>query len=150
MDHNYAPAADLLRRLAAVFYDGLLLTGLFMVLTLILVLARGGEAIPAGSWWFGIALLGTNFLFFGFAWTRGGQTLGAQAWGLRVAALDGGDLNWRQAAIRYLAAWLLLVPPGLGFIWAWWDPERLCWHDRLSGSRVIRQHHPRASTTDHY
>ena len=136
--HNYRPAG-LPRRLAAIFYDGLLLTGLLMVLTLVLVLARGGAAIPPGSWWYGCILLGVHFLFFGFSWTRGGQTLGAQAWGLRVTTPEGGNLDWRRATVRYLAAWLLLAPPGLGFIWAWWDPDRLCWHDRLSGSRVIRQ-----------
>ena len=137
--------ASLLRRLAAIFYDGLLLAGLLMVLTLVLVLVRGGAAIPPGSWWYGATLLGVNFLFFRLSWTRGGQTLGAQAWGLRVSALDGGNLQWPQATIRFLAAWLLLLPPGLGFIWAWWDPDGLCWHDRLSGSRVIRQRHSRGS-----
>ena len=134
--------ASLLRRLAAIFYDGLLIAGLLMVLTLVLVLVRGGAAIPPGSWWYAATLLGVNFLFFGYSWTRGGQTLGAQAWGLRVTARDGSNLNWREAAIRYLAAWLLLLPPGLGFIWAWWDTDGLCWHDRLSGSRVIRHLQP--------
>ena len=138
MHRNDPASASLFRRAAAIFYDLLLLAGLIMVLTLVLVLARGGEAIPPASWWYDLLLLGTNFVFFGISWTRGGQTLGARAWKLRVIAVDGNDLNWRQAALRYLAAWLLLLPPGLGFIWARWDRDGLCWHDRLSGTRVVR------------
>ncbi len=137
--NRYDPAlASLPRRAAAIFYDLLLFTGLVMILTLVLVLLRGGEAIPPASWWYDVLLLVTNFVFFGTSWTRGGQTLGARAWRLRVTAMDGNNLSWRQAALRYLSAWLLLLPPGLGFIWARWDPDGLCWHDRLSGSRVIR------------
>ena len=138
MNRNAPASVSLPRRAAAIFYDLLLFAGLVMVLTLLLVLLRGGEAIPPASWWYDVLLLTANFVFFGISWTRGGQTLGARAWRLRVTAMDGNDLSWRQAALRYLSAWLLLLPPGLGFIWARWDPDGLCWHDRLSGSRVIR------------
>ena len=137
MHRNDFASASLPRRAAAICYDLLLFAGLAIVLTLALVLVRGGEAIPPASWWYEVLLLGTNFVYFGISWTRGGQTLGARAWRLRVSARDGNDLNWRQAALRYLSAWLLLLPPGLGFIWARWDPDGLCWHDRLSGSRVV-------------
>ncbi len=135
------PPPGLLRRSAALFYDALLFAGLVMVLTLLLVMARGGNAIPPGSWWFGLVLLGVNFLFFGYSWTHGGQTLGARAWRLQVTTMDGGGLDWRQAALRYLAAWLLLIPPGLGLLWAWWDRDALCWHDRLSGTCMVQMPH---------
>ena len=137
MHRNDPTAASLARRAAAIFYDVLLFMGVIMALTLVLVLVRGGEAVPPATWWYDALLLGANFVFFGFSWTRGGQTLGARAWRLRVTDIDGNDLSWRLAALRYLSAWLLLVPPGLGFIWAWRDPEGLCWHDRLSRSRVV-------------
>lgn len=139
MHRSDPPSANLLRRSASIFYDLLLLAGLVMVVTLLLILARGGEAIASGSLWYGTVLLGVNFMFFGCSWTHGGQTLGARAWRLRVTSLDGGRVSWKQAALRYLFAWLLLLPPGLGFVWAWWDPDRLCWHDRLSGTRVVRE-----------
>ena len=137
MHRNDFASASLPRRAAAIFYDLLLFAGLAMVLTLVLVLVRGGEAIPPASWWYEVLLLGTNFVYFSISWTRGGQTLGARAWRLQVTTMDGNELSWRQAALRYLSAWLLLLPPGLGFIWARWDPDGLCWHDRLSGSRVV-------------
>lgn len=138
MKRTDLPPASLPRRSAAMFYDLLLFMGLVMVLTLLLVLARGGDAIPPGSWWYGAVLLGVNFLFFGYSWTHGGQTLGARAWRLRVTTMDGGGLGWQHAGLRYLAAWVLLLPPGLGLLWAWWDRDALCWHDRLSGTCLVR------------
>jgi len=130
--------ALLLRRLAALAYDGVILLGLAFFLTLVLVIFRGG-AIPPGSVWYGLGLVGAGFAFFGWSWTRGGQTLGARAWNLRVETAAGKPLGWGNAALRFLAAWLLLTPPGLGFAWALWDRDRLCWHDRLSRTRVRYQ-----------
>ena len=129
--------AGLARRLAALAYDSVILLGLTFFLTLILVLARGGRAIPPGSWWFGLTLMGAGFAFFTWSWTHGGQTIGARAWSLRVESSDGATLGWKHAVLRFLAAWLLLLPPGLGLLWAQWDKDRLGWHDRLSGTRVV-------------
>jgi len=35
-------------------------------------------------------------------------------------------------------AQLSLLAAGLGFWWAWIDPDRLTWHDRASGTRLLR------------
>jgi len=35
-------------------------------------------------------------------------------------------------------ATLSLLLGGLGFWWAWLDRQRLTWHDRASGTRVVR------------
>ena len=134
-------SAELARRLAALAYDGVILLGLAFFLTLVLVLVRGGRAIPPGSAWYGLTLIAAGFGFFGWSWTHGGQTLGARAWNLRVETPDGETPGWRRAALRYLAAWLLLIPPGLGLLWSRWDKDRLAWHDRLSGTRIV--YHPR-------
>ena len=138
MNGSDRTSASLARRAAAICYDLLLFAGLVMVMTLVLVLFRGGEAIPPATWWYDALLLFAHFAYFGVSWTRGGQTVGARAWRLQVTAMDGGEPSWRQAAIRYLSAWLLLLPPGLGFLWALWDPDSLCWHDRLSRIRVVQ------------
>jgi uncharacterized RDD family membrane protein YckC len=119
-------------------YDALLLGGLIFSLTLVLILMRRGEAIPPGSLWFEALLVLASFVFFGWFWTHGGQTLGMRAWKLRVERDDGRTLGWLDALRRYLAAWVLLLPPGLGLAWAWLDADRRCWHDRLSRTRVVR------------
>ena len=72
------------------------------------------------------------------SWRRGGQTLGMRPWRLRVVAADGGTPSWRALCVRYAIATVSLLLGGLGFWWAWVDKGRLAWHDRASGTRVIR------------
>jgi uncharacterized RDD family membrane protein YckC len=134
-DETNAPLA---RRLAALLYDALLLGGLLFVFTLLLIFARGGRAIAAGTFWYEASLIVVAFAFCGFSWTRGGQTVGMKAWRIRVVTGEAVSLDWPRAALRFFASWLSLLPAGLGYWWALVDRERCCWHDRLSGTRVIR------------
>ena len=136
MDHE--TSAPLARRLAALLYDALLLLGLLFVFSLLLILARGGRAIAAGTFWYEASLVAVAFVFCGLSWTRGGQTVGMKAWQIRVVASDAGSIDWPRAALRFFASWLSLLPAGAGYWWALVDRERCCWHDRLSRTRVVR------------
>ncbi len=129
--------ASLFTRCAAFCYDLLLLVGLVASFTLLAVLLHG-EAIAPGSLSFQAALLAIITVFFCGFWTRGGQTVGMKAWRIRVVARTAGRSRWPRAALRFFASWLSLLPAGLGYWWALVDRERCCWHDRLSGTRVIR------------
>jgi uncharacterized RDD family membrane protein YckC len=130
--------APVTRRLAALAYDALLLLALLFVFTLLVILARGGRAVIPGTIWFEASLVAIALGFCGAFWTRGGQTLGMRAWRIRVVSADGGPVTWRHALVRFFAGWLAALPAGLGIWWAWLDPQRRCWHDRLSGTRVVR------------
>ena len=109
--------APLWRRLAAASYDGLLLLGLWMAVALIELIVRGHLlGVPASSVWLQALFFGVGLYFFGRSWTRGGQTLGMQAWRLRVRRLDGQSLRWPVAAVRdttMLATWMLVLTPSL-------------------------------------
>ena len=72
------------------------------------------------------------------SWHRGGQTLGMRPWRLKVVATDGTAPGWRALTVRYLVAIVSLLLGGLGLWWAWLDRGRLTWHDRASGTRMIR------------
>lgn len=125
-------------RLGALLYDVALLIGVLFVATALLLSFRGGEAIPAHQMAFNAYLLAIAFLFFGWFWTHGGQTLGMRAWKIRLCSDGGGPVGWRQAAIRFSVGLLSLALFGLGFWWSWRDREKLCWHDRLAGTRMVR------------
>jgi uncharacterized RDD family membrane protein YckC len=73
------------------------------------------------------------------SWRRGGQTLGMRPWRLRVVAANGGTPSWAALCLRYLLATLSSLAFGLGFWWAWIDRDRLTWHDRGSGTRMLRR-----------
>ena len=134
--------AGLLRRLGALFYDSLLLAALLMVVTAALLPLTGGEAIDAAKnplleWVYRGLLLVTVALYYGIPWTRRGQTLGMVAWRLRLERADGSLPRWPDVPKRLAAATLSLLPAGLGWWWMLVDPERLAWHDRLSGTRIV-------------
>lgn len=133
--------AGLLRRLAAILYDSLLLVAVLMLSTAVLLPLSGGKAItPVETGWLAYAyrflLLLVIVLYFGLSWTRGGQTLGMLAWKIRVVRTNGAALRWFDVLVRLAAAVLSWAPAGLGYLWMLVDPERLTWHDRLSRTRV--------------
>jgi len=73
------------------------------------------------------------------SWRRGGQTLGMRPWRLRVVSVDGVTApDTRALVIRFVVGTASLLLAGLGFWWAWVDRDRLTWHDRASGTRVVR------------
>ncbi len=132
-----SPTAGVFRRLAAAVYDGLLLVGIWMVITLIIVVLHGGEAVPAGNLAFQLLLLALAALLFMSSWLRGGQTLGMRAWRLKVERQSGAPLDLRTASLRFAAGILSLLACGLGIFWLWIDRDHLTWHDRIAGTRVI-------------
>ncbi len=122
----------ILRRLAAIAYDAFLLFALLFVATALALPLTGGEAIAPGTATYPLYLLGVSYLYFGWCWTHGGQTLGMRAWHIRVRTREGGAVPWRRGSMRFLASLLSWGAAGAGFLWAAVDRERLAWHDRLS------------------
>lgn len=111
--------APLLRRLAVIGYDSMLLAGLLLGATALAlglaVAVLGSEAVKLhdplrGNPFFSAYLLLVCFFFYGGFWTHGGQTLGMRAWRLRVQQRDGRGIGWWQALLRFLSAGLSLVP----------------------------------------
>ena len=129
--------APLWRRLAAAFYDGLLLLALWMVGVLVDVIVRDLAGLPRDSLSLQILLFLLGLLFCGWFWIHGGQTLGMRVWRLRVRREDGSDLRWPVAATRYAFAWLSWGCAGLGILWCLIDGKRRAWHDLLAGTEMI-------------
>jgi len=75
--------------------------------------------------------------YFVACWSGGGRTLPMQTWKIRVVRDDGASIGIGRAALRYVLAWLSLLPLGAGFLWAFFDREGQFLHDRLAGTRMI-------------
>ena len=90
------------------------------------------------QWLLWLSCWAVTGLYATASWRRGGQTLGMRPWRLRVVAQ--GDAAPTRGALwrRYAVATLSLLAGGLGFWWAWIDRDRLTWHDRAAGTRVVR------------
>lgn len=131
--------APISRRLLAGVVDFSLITGLFfgvsmLVLTRVEVLpALKSMEISSAAGFAGIALL---YLAFFFALAK--ATPGMKYANLQIRTFAG-HVPTRPERLRRMATLLLsLVPLGLGAIWALFDEQHLCWHDRLSGT-YLRQ-----------
>lgn len=128
----------LLRRIGAMLYDSLLVSALLFFATIPFIALNRGEAIETtGNLFYQAALLLVVYVFFVGYWTKRGRTLGMQSWELVIQNREGQLPSLQEASIRFFAAILSWLPLGLGFFWQLWDPERLAWHDRLSGTRLL-------------
>jgi uncharacterized RDD family membrane protein YckC len=154
--------ATLTRRLGAAFYDLLVVIAIWIVVYFPLIaLGRFDGSIGDSLHPLHLALrLGLAFAYFGWCWTRGGATLGALAWKLEVARVDGAAVTWSDAARRfgvalgYLAPLALLeaIAPGTqshalfylallgpflaGALASLSDPERRAFHERFLVTRL--------------
>lgn len=138
--------AGLGRRLGAMLYDGFLVAAIWIAVTVVhmiffrYVLGQQPEEIGTTAsdiWSLRLMLLFFVTLFFVFSWSRGGMTLGMQAWRLRVQAADGYSLNLTQCLIRCAVAWLSLLAFGLGYLWVLFDKERRSWPDIASNTQTV-------------
>lgn len=129
---------SLIRRLAAMIYDALLIAALLFLATIPFIAARGGEPVEIGdNVLYRFVLAGVIYVFFVGFWTRAGRTLGMQSWGLQLQTQDERVPSIAIASLRFFAALLSWAPCGLGFLWQLWDKDKLTWHDRISGTRLV-------------
>ena len=132
----------LLRRIAAMLYDSLLVAALLALATLPFIAVRGGEPVEIGdNLLYRGALVAVIYAFFVGFWLRSGRTLGMQSWRMQLEMIDGSKVTLGPATIRFFAALLSWAPAGLGFLWQLWDKDKLTWHDRISGTRIM--HYPK-------
>jgi len=129
--------AGLLRRLAAICYDAILLAAVLFFAGFLVLPLTGGENIEPNNPLYTSYLFLVSFIFFTWFWTHGGQTLGMKAWGLKVQTLQGGNINVWQALLRFVVALISWSAFGLGYLWIIWDKENLSWHDRYSETEII-------------
>lgn len=131
------------RQLVAMIYDGLLIIAMFFIagFGLLAVFGPGEElgdaTVPPAVYQITMELI--VVLFYGTFWMKSGQTLGMQAWKIQLVSSDGGPVSGPQVIRRMAAVWLSLLPAGLGYWWSIWDRDHLTWHDRLSGTRIVRK-----------
>lgn len=119
------PRAGFWRRFASLVYDSLAIIA-FAMLTVVLYLfavqgliildvisLNGTEDVSALiqeslllSSIRSALLVIVALVFFGYFWTKSGQTIGMRAWRLKVQTVEGNLISWPQSIIRSLSALL--------------------------------------------
>jgi len=158
-----AAPPGILPRIAVMTYEAVLLFGIVFVTGYALLAVTGWTypLQPRQRWILQAVLFVTLGAYFVYCWTRVGQTLAMKSWRLRVVDRDGRPLSAARAVLRYVLAWSLFAPglllialTGIGGLpsllalaasllamlaLARLDPQRQLLHDRILGSRVIRE-----------
>jgi uncharacterized RDD family membrane protein YckC len=131
-------APTLARRAACALYESLILAALVLVATFPF-LAFAGDSTSGlrrhllQAWV--VFVVGAYLVGF---WTRGGQTLAMKTWRIRLQAAGGGPVGAGRGIRRYLFALAGAAALGLGFLWALLDRDGQFLHDRLAGTRLVR------------
>ena len=144
-EHATYPAPFLLRRLAALLYDILLVLPLIMtcvaltmgVRTLLGLGAAEDGTVQLNANMVRLLALLTTMAFFSGFWLKDGQTLGMQAWRIKLVGFDSRAPGLRQVVLRCLGAVLSVACFGLGYLWCLVDRNGRYWHDYLSGTELV-------------
>lgn len=164
------PTAGLVRRVVSFLYEILLLTALLLIaegiFQGIFQLVSGLKVTQLTDYpWIGVLnfvyLMLITLLYFGWCWTRGGQTLAMKTWRSRLLMQDGSNVTRKAVLIRFSVASLCYVPLlpvyllarkqaeyqpllwvavalfVLPLLWALFDRDRQFLYDRLAKTRLV-------------
>jgi uncharacterized RDD family membrane protein YckC len=130
--------ASLARRALSALYDLLLLSALLLVATFPFLAVAGDASHGLRRNLLQFYVLFVAGIYFISFWTLGGQTLAMKTWRIRLEMADGSRPGAAVALKRYLLALVSLALAGAGFLWALFDREGQFLHDRLCGTRLVR------------
>lgn len=142
--------AGFFRRIAACFYDFLILISVEMLavclalgLTWIAIqfglsidgyidmgdfLTRHPQVGPAFSFY----IFAVAALFYTYFWVTAGQTIGMRAWKLEIVNELGGRITWTQGLIRFSTACF-----GLGNLFVFFSKDNRAFQDLFAQSQII-------------
>ena len=86
-------------------------------------------------------LLVLHFLYYGFFWSRDGNSLGMKAFEIKVVRrTPAAKISFWRAGLRgTLGYYLSGLVFGLGYLWAAIDRRKEAWHDKLFDTTVVRE-----------
>jgi uncharacterized RDD family membrane protein YckC len=131
-------AASLGRRFAAGVLDGIVL--LIAAAAFFLLFRASGGSLDRKPVELAVAGIAAAFLmtfYFSVFTALAFATPGQSAFGLRVRTFDGDAPDVRTSVWRGFGYLVSAASLMLGFFWAALDPERLAWHDRMSGTCLV-------------
>ena len=155
--------AGLARRLASLVYETLIVAAIVLAagfaLTPLMSPSASLDGVPilpgTGRRTAGLlAMASVLGAYFVWCWTAGRRTLPMKTWRLRLVDPTGAPPARARAIARYAAAWigpaiavaayaathsrLAWLALGIGYAWSLVDPHRRFLHDRIAGTRIVR------------
>ena len=128
------------RRLLALFYDLLLIAGILLSFTLLIVIING-SAISSflGSNLMLISYFLISFIFYIYFWYfNDGQTLGMQAWKIKLVADENQAISVKSMLQRLVLGLLFGSIAGLNFFVILFRSDKRSLNDIFSKTRIVR------------
>jgi uncharacterized RDD family membrane protein YckC len=127
-------------RLLAFFCDLVILLGAMAVTIGGLVALRGSllliEIVQWSAVTAGVVVLVNHILLCSVR----GRSVGMALAGIRLVRADGRRMSWGRSLVRHTLGYgLAALPLGLGFLWMLGDERKRGWHDRVSGTWVVKE-----------
>lgn len=139
-DEQQLPSPSLMRHLTSMLYDALLVIALIFVVNALALAAvvrlSNGEQEVVNPILGQFLLVLCMIAFFSVFWLKSGQTLGMQAWRIKLVRIGGGRPSLLQALLRCFGAALSAGCLGMGYLWKLVDRNNRYWHDYLSGTEL--------------
>ena len=127
-------AAGFWVRFLAMVYDTIVVIGIWVFTIVLLVTIRGDAVI---GFWVQSLLFVELFAFFSYFWAKRGQTVGMQAWRLRLVSNQ--PITPQMTLKRFVAALVGGLFLFLGYLWILVDKQNRSWSDILSNSYIVRE-----------
>ena len=128
--------AGLLRRLAAIVYDTIIVITLLMFGTMILLPFNHNQVITSNNHIYPIYLITIIFTYFAYFWIKAQQTIGMRAWHLTIQTFSGEPITLWHATLRFGFAIPSFLLWGSGLLWMCFDKHRRTWHDIWSQTYI--------------
>lgn len=128
------------RRLVAYIIDAIVVGVISGVITAILrVPANDVAGLSTRS---GLISLIVGVLYFGYLWSRNGQSLGYMALGIRLIRTSGTPVSFGVAVVRYILIYLsfalCLIPAIISAFMIGLGSQKQAIHDAIVGTLVVR------------
>ena len=138
-EKNLSPSLP--RRLTAMLYDALLVVALVAVVNAlalgVVVRVTAGQQQVLNAHLVQMLTALSIVGFFSFFWLNGGQTLGMQAWRIKLVDFQGEPPSAGKVLLRCLGAFLSAACLGFGYLWCLVDHNNRYWHDYLSSTELL-------------
>ena len=81
-----------------------------------------------------------QFVYFGYFWSRDGQSLGMKMLSMKVVRRHSSELCsfWRAGFRGSIGYWISGLVFSLGFLWALIDANKETWHDKIFDTWVVK------------
>ena len=128
---------NLFRRLASIFYDGVLVVAIVIITSLPFYSFNVEESFLLKLTMQLYFYLIIQYFFVWF-WVNSAATLGMKSWKIKIVDINGNSISYKKAIVRFNASILSISIFGLGFLISLFRKDKKCLHDIISRTQLIK------------